>query len=115
VSLARGRQWEAQATAELLFLGWTILETNFYGGGGEIDIVAIRNGCLWFVEVKGREWLDERALESIGPKKKTLLAKAAAAYLQQTDLSYDSCCFVLCLADGQSLDWWEDAFEGGME
>ena len=115
MSLARGRQFEAQAAAELTSLGWTILETNFFGGGGELDIVAINGGLLWFVEVKGRARIDARTFEALGPKKRALLRRAADAYLQETELAYESCCFVLCLADDHGLDWWEDIIDGGEE
>ncbi|MEL6349991.1 MAG: YraN family protein, partial [Myxococcota bacterium] len=32
--------------------GWDILATNFRGGGGELDVVALRDGLLRVVEVK---------------------------------------------------------------
>lgn len=45
---------EKIAQGFLLNKGYEILETNFYTKRGEIDIIAQKNKCIVFVEVKTR-------------------------------------------------------------
>lgn len=47
----RGEQWAAERLEEL---GWTILDRNWRGHGGELDIVALDGDELVLVEVKTR-------------------------------------------------------------
>ncbi len=49
---AFGRAGEGLALAILEAEGWTILARNFKAGRGEIDLVAMKEGILAFVEVK---------------------------------------------------------------
>jgi putative endonuclease len=46
---------EDAATALLTAEGWTVLHRNWSLRLGELDIVARRDGCLAFVEVKARQ------------------------------------------------------------
>ncbi|WP_235034880.1 YraN family protein [Roseomonas sp. 18066] len=58
---ARGRLAEARAAERLQAEGWTILQRRYRSGGGEIDLVAERDGLLAFIEVKCRATLAEAA------------------------------------------------------
>lgn len=49
---AFGREGEGLAGSILEDEGWTILARNFKAGRGEIDLVAVKDGLLSFVEVK---------------------------------------------------------------
>jgi putative endonuclease len=49
-----GKQGEELATAFLQLKGYEILERNWRNGRAEIDIIAMYNGILIFVEVKAR-------------------------------------------------------------
>lgn len=50
-----GRSGEDRALLHLIDKGYTILEKNFYAGRyGEIDIIALKDKLLLFVEVKSR-------------------------------------------------------------
>ena len=70
--------------------GYAIRDRNFTGRGGEIDIVAEKNGVIAFVEVKLRR---EGALvsgeEAVTSAKKRHLIYAAERYLMQ--LGEDKC------------------------
>ncbi len=64
--------------------GFTILDQNYHGPYGEIDIVAQKNGILHFVEVKTR--LSDTygsPLESITPQKIQRLRKTVYRYLEE--------------------------------
>lgn len=64
--------------------GFTIIDQNYHGPYGEIDIVAQKNGILHFVEVKTR-FSDTYGtpLESITPKKIQRLRKTVYRYLEE--------------------------------
>ena len=47
----RGEQWAAERLEEL---GWTVLDRNWRGHAGELDIVALDGDELVLVEVKTR-------------------------------------------------------------
>lgn len=49
---ATGRRGEDEAAAHLRRLGFTILDRNVHGRGGEIDLIACDGRVLAFVEVK---------------------------------------------------------------
>ena len=75
-----GLRAETLAALRLRLSGWRILERRFLGGGGEIDLVALRGDCVAFVEVKARSSLDA-ALLSITPQKMQRMRRAANAWL----------------------------------
>ena len=52
---AVGAAYEAKAAKHLESLGYRILERNYRCRTGEIDLVAMHEGCLVFVEVKYRQ------------------------------------------------------------
>ena len=54
LSVKLGRQGEERAVRFLQQLGYQILQRNFRGGGGELDIVCRKDGIIYFVEVKYR-------------------------------------------------------------
>ena len=60
LSAQLGRQAEDRAAAFLQAQGYEILQRNFRGGRGEIDIICRKGGVIYFVEVKYRgadSWL----------------------------------------------------------
>ena len=54
MSTQKGDLYEDLLSNTLVSQGWIIL-AKYIGGGGEIDIIAIREGELCFIEVKGRD------------------------------------------------------------
>ncbi|MFQ6019425.1 MAG: YraN family protein [Dehalococcoidia bacterium] len=74
---------ERVAVAHLEAKGFRILDRNFRTREGEIDIVAEKDGCVAFVEVRARR--GERmgsAADSITPRKRARLLALAQAYVQ---------------------------------
>ncbi len=61
--------------------GWTVLGRNVRDGPREIDLVVRRGRLVVFVEVKARSSVHGSPLESITPKKRRHLARAAAAWI----------------------------------
>lgn len=50
----KGYEYEKIAHRYLLDKGYVILETNFNCRFGEIDVIAIKDNILHFIEIKGR-------------------------------------------------------------
>lgn len=80
-ALRKGDLGEKIAVDFLVDRGFTIHETKFRHGRGEIDIVAEENGELVFVEVKTRGSLKfGEPEESVGIAKENRIRKAAMGY-----------------------------------
>ena len=75
-----GERSEAAAADFLFAGGYRILARNFSAPGGEVDIVAAREGVIAFVEVKARAEV-EAALASITPAKRRRLSRAVATWV----------------------------------
>ncbi len=78
-----GMVGEGLATSFLKQNGYNILMQNFHSAYGEIDIVAIDEYTLVFVEVKTRKSNLEKALSSISNAKQKKIIKTAYYFLQQ--------------------------------
>jgi putative endonuclease len=73
---------EESACRHLERQGFTVEERNYRVPGGEIDIVARRDGLLVFVEVRSREDGSFGAPEeTVGARKRLRIAAAARRYL----------------------------------
>jgi putative endonuclease len=77
-----GASGERIAGEYLKLVGYKILETNLRLGHLEIDLIAEKNGCLVFVEVKTRR-SDSfgDALESVSHSKLVNMRRAARMYI----------------------------------
>ena len=78
---AKGDHCEQLALNHLVTQGLTLVEQNFSSRYGEIDIIALDNEELVFVEVKTRDHSLENALRSISKAKQNKLYRTAAHYL----------------------------------
>ena len=82
----RGQRGEALAADYLRQQGYGILQQNFRGKRGELDIIAEDDGVLCFVEVRTRESADHGdPLETVDRNKQRRLIKTAQAYLAGLD------------------------------
>ena len=86
MSRAKGNKAESMACGFLYDRGFEIIERNFYSRFGEIDIIAIKDEVLHFVEVKSGENY-EVAIENITPKKLSKLIKTGDVYMKKNSLS----------------------------
>ena len=80
-----GRRAESAVAARLREAGWVILARNARTRHGEIDLIALDQGTLVFVEVKagrsGRLRGPERPVLAVGPAKQRRLRALARAWL----------------------------------
>ncbi len=80
-----GASGERIAGEYLKMSGYRILETNYRSGHLEIDLIAEREDCLVFIEVKTRRGdAFGEALESVSWAKLGNIRKAARIYLSNT-------------------------------
>ncbi len=108
-----------QATAEFLQRhGYEILKRNYTVRGGEIDIIASKNGTTAFVEVKTRKEAPlEEGEQAITPVKKKRIVAAAQRYIDEVMKNCESCRFdvaVVTVSDNavKHLKYYVNAFDG---
>lgn len=88
MSRAKGNLAEERACQYLQERGFAIVEQNFYSRFGEIDIIALRESVLHFIEVKSA--LDyESAVQNITQKKISRIIKTAMVYLKKNNLEIE--------------------------
>lgn len=117
-ALRAGEEAEAWVAEQLEAGGWRVIDRNWSGGGGELDLVALRGGRLRFVEVRARGSDPEVPTEeTIGEAKQRRLRGAARAWMQTATLPFDEAAFLVVLVDLDArpwvADWIDDAFDGG--
>jgi putative endonuclease len=88
MSRAKGNLAEVLACGFLYDKGYTIIEQNFYSRFGEIDIIALKEEVLHFVEVKSANDY-ESAIQNITPRKLSRLIKTGYVYLKKNGLNVD--------------------------
>jgi putative endonuclease len=111
-ALASGHEAEAWVAQELEALGWQVLGRNVHVGGGELDLIVIRGGCVRFVEVKARK-PGEDGLEAITDHKQGKLRRAAEGWLQQHGGRFDEVAFLVAVVHMEGrwrLELLDDAF-----
>ena len=80
----KGSRGEDTAVAWLETKGWKVLARNFRVRWGEIDVIARRDDTVAFIEVKS--WTSvprEDLARSIGPRKRSRIARAARLFLSR--------------------------------
>jgi len=88
LSRAKGDKAEERASEFLLNIGFLIIERNFYSRFGEVDIIALKDGVLHFVEVKsGIDY--ESAVQNITKRKLSRIIKTADVYMKKNCISVD--------------------------
>lgn len=92
--IAGGQKGEDIARRFLEHLGFTIIETNYRFGHGEIDIIAREGEFLVFCEVKAR-WNDRYGEPeyAITARKQSQVRKVAEGYLFERAISEQACRF----------------------
>ncbi|MDF1562341.1 MAG: YraN family protein [Deltaproteobacteria bacterium] len=111
-----GHAVEAWVARQLEARGWRILERNFTVRGGEIDLVAEREGVRAYVEVRSRSRGDRGPAEAtIDRRKIQRIVLAARHHLARhgdggCDLRFDVVAVVLEDGRPRQLEHLEDAF-----
>ena len=78
---------EKLAQGYLINKGYEILETNFYTKRGEIDIIAKKNNCIIFVEVKTRsDGMMYSPADAVDFAKRSKIISTAQIYLKDYDM-----------------------------
>lgn len=81
-----GHQGESIAAEQLIDSGYSILARNWRYKKAEIDLIAMHQGTLVFVEVKTRSYIYfNEPEEAVNYRKQDLLVTAAAAYMREHD------------------------------
>ena len=107
-----GNNYERLAGKDLEAQGYQILEYNFYSRIGEIDIVALHEGYLVFVEVKYRK--DNQKgypLEAISFQKQRTISRCALYYMKKKGLSEMPVRFDVVGILGEEIQLVQNAFE----
>ncbi|MCM1258047.1 MAG: YraN family protein [Roseburia sp.] len=108
-----GREKEELAEEYLCQQGYKILEKNFFGHFGEIDIIAREGDTLVFAEVKYRK--SEKLgnpLEAVDLRKQRKICKTALYYIAKHRVSNDiPCRFDVIGIVGDDITHIKNAFE----
>lgn len=100
---AKGNIAEDKGCEYLRSRGFRIIDRNVYNRFGEIDIVALKDHVLHFVEVKSALTY-EQAVNNMTASKLQKLNRTIQTYLQKTKYSYDYCIDALIVVD-ESIEW----------
>lgn len=105
---------EGLAQQHISKLGYQILETNWYYGHLELDIVARDGDELVIVEVKSRSGLRyEHPSEAVTNTKIKRIVEAADAYIQEKDIELETrfdVITVIFIGQKFELEHFKDAF-----
>jgi putative endonuclease len=103
---AKGNIAEDRACEYLRLQGYRIIDRNVYNRFGEIDIIALKESVLHFVEVKSGVTY-ESAVYNITRSKLQKLNRTIQTYLQQKKLNGDYCIDALIVCD-EGIEWIEN-------
>ena len=95
---AKGNLAEERGCEYLRQNGFRIIDRNVYNRFGEIDIIAMRDNVLHFVEVKSAQSY-EQAINNITPSKLQKLGRTIQFYLQKKKLNSDYCIDALIVSE----------------
>ena len=110
-----GTDYEERASEFLMGLGYEILCRNYRNKKGEIDIIAIDNNVLVFVEVKYRQNKSYGySIEAVNTRKQMIIYRVAEGFLSYKKEYYGMPCrFDVIGFDDENINHIKNAF-GGM-
>ena len=116
--LKTGQKGEKIARSYLQEQSYQILEINWRFQRAEVDIIAMKNDILVFIEVKTRtsnRWGNPE--DSISPKKQSFIADAASQYMEQInhqwEVRFDVISIIIHDSHNYRLKHYPDAFFPG--
>lgn len=89
MSRVEGKIYEDRGCEYLKSIGFEIVERNFYSRFGEIDIIAIKDHVLHFIEVKGSQ--KNNPIYAITPAKLRKINQTIGFYFCKNNLDFDYC------------------------
>ena len=103
---ATGDRGEELAAQFLEAKGYAIVERNWRSRGGEIDLIALKEGVLVFCEVKSSQFSGPSHPEiRVDLKKQFKLSQLARAYLANDPPGVETCRFdIIAVKDVQGRD-----------
>lgn len=110
----KGFYFEEIAKRYLIDKRYVILDINFLCKFGEIDIIALKDGVLVFIEVKGRKNVDfGYPREYVTPTKMKKIISTANYYLMKKNYYNVMCRFdvIEIISDKKEINHIENAFE----
>lgn len=110
-----GREGEDRAEQYLVKQGYRILERNYRTRSGEIDLIALHQGMVVFVEVKTRTSDAFGAPElAVNPAKRKKMTRTALGYINYRKLHQVPCRFdvvAISAGGGEKVELIQNAFE----
>lgn len=107
-------KWGEQIAADYLIAnGYKIAGSNMIVGNVELDLIAMKDGGIMFVEVKTRTTDISDPLDAITPAKMRRLCRAADRYIRQNDLPHRPQFDIITIVgtpDSYTLQHFPDAF-----
>jgi putative endonuclease len=102
----------------LLHSGFEILATNWRSGRSELDIVALHQGILIFIEVKTRT-TDKQPERSVTYKKQKKMVSAASRFIESInwigDIRFDIIAIIHDTDENFNLEHFPNAFFPGLD
>jgi putative endonuclease len=115
-ALERGARAERLVGERLRDEGWDVLERNWRGAGGEIDLIVRKDDVVRFVEVKARDPHDPTGIDAVTEHKRRKLVRAAEEWLSGQRQAPRESAFLVAivdfLPDGWKVAYVDDAFDG---
>jgi len=103
-----GNDGEERAAAHLESLGYRLIKRNYRSRAAEIDIIAERDGCLFFVEVKMQRGASYGgAATQVRYMKRRKIARQAERYLAESGWK-GPCGFLVVAIDRGRIEVIED-------
>ena len=104
-----GDQSEELASEFLQRDGFRIMDRNFYAKKmGEIDIIAIKNQTIHFIEVKSSSNNNYEPIYNITPRKLQKIIKSSQYYLKQKKLTNLAFCIDALIIKNGEIDMIEN-------
>ncbi|MCX6826293.1 MAG: YraN family protein [candidate division Zixibacteria bacterium] len=112
----RGKRYEKLAEEYLINKGFRILERNWRFGRKEIDLIALKEKTIIFVEVKGcRTGQFGHPTGRVDRRKRQNLIGAAEKFIIEKNITDSDFRFDLITFLGGNLEYYRDAFPGNEE
>lgn len=99
MSRSKGNEGEERAVRYLQDRGFHIVDRNYTKKGGELDIVARKEGVLRFVEVKSGSGFDP--VQNLTPQKLRRVITMAQRYVQNAKWDGPYCIDAMIIRDGE--------------